>query len=447
MASRNRLSSLAPLIWVTLIALVALLPETSLQQVDAWIYRQFFRAQHWDTDGSVQLRRSIDEPVEMRPTLTERHYVTCPTVGTVRLDQESVSSCFAATPLGPQDFAVIINKLANAGVSALAFSSPLVWEDQAGPMAQEMLCAVMGRFPAASFGLRGRMAAQADFTPVVLRDYAIPQSNISGDPSGLPAANRPLPNSLSESPDAIRVDWAPDWLEDEPLTQVPSPVKDISFPLLMRWNGETMPTLPLRLALRLKGIDPKTVTVQIGKEIRLGDRVLPLDAHGRTRLEHAAISPLPLADVVGEAESIRALGQGLAVVMEQPAGSDPAYRLDQLALTVSELLGENRVEQIHGTEPAHAGVLDLTPVLPNSIWEWALALLTLYLGIVVMRHAPVWFVNIILLGLLVVMGFQVWHFVEEGHWFPVASLCGSWFLLWLAATRRPKRPKEYHIFS
>lgn len=446
MASRRRLRSLGPFIWVILIVLTAFIPESYTQSLDEWIYRQFYRAQHLDTDGSVQLRRSPDEPIETRPTVTERRYITCPTVGAVSLDEASVNACFAATPLGPQDFAVIINKLAGAGAGALAFSSPLVWEENAGPMAQDMLCSVMKRFQAACFGLRGRMAAQADFTPVVLRDYSIPQANITGDPTGLPAANRPLPNSLSETPDAISADWAPDWLEDEPLTQVPSVVKDISFPLLMRWNGETMPTLPLRVALRRKGIDPKDVTVHIGKEIRIGDRVLPLDAHGRIRIEHAAVSPLPLEDVVGEGAALKALGAGVAVVMEQPAANQPTYRLEQLALTLSELLGEIRVEQIHGTEPVHAGVLDYTPVLPSTWGEWALTAIALYLGIIVMRHAPVWLVNVILLGLLVVLGFQAWQYVEEGKWFPLASLCVGWLLIWIAATRKPRKKRDL-IFS
>lgn len=442
MASRRRISSLGPLIWVILIVLVALIPESYTQSPDEWIYRQFYRAQHLDTDGSVQLRRSPDEPVETRPTVTERRYITCPTVGAVSLDEASVNACFAATPLGPQDFAVIISKLANAGAGALAFSSPLVWEENAGPMAQDMLCQVMKRFQAACFGLRGRMAAQADFTPVVLRNYSIPQANITGDPAGLPAANRPLPNGLSETPDAIGADWAPDWLEDEPLTQVPSAVKDISFPLLMRWNGETMPTLPLRVALRWKGIDPKDVMVHIGKEIRIGDRVLPLDAHGRIRVEHASIAPLPLEDVVGEGAVLKSLGEGVAVVMEQPAPDQPVHRLEQLARTLSELLGETRVEQIHGTEQVHAGILDYVCVLPATWGEWALTVIVLYLGIIVMRHAPVWLVNVIMLGMLVVLGFQAWQYVEEGKWFPVASLCVGWLLLWIAATRKPKKKRD-----
>lgn len=442
MASRRRLSSLGPFIWVALIALTALIPDSYTQPLDEWIYRQFYRSQHLDTDGSVQLRQSPDEPVETRPTITEHRYITCPTVGAVSLDEASVNACFAAPPLRPQDFAVIINKLADAGAGALAFSSPLVWEENAGPMAQDMLCRVMKRFRAACFGLRGRMAAQADFTPVVLRDYSIPSANITGDPSGLPAANRALPNGLSETPDAIGADWAPDWLEDEPLTQVPSSVKGISFPLLMRWNGETMPTLPLRVALRRKGIEPKDVIVHIGKEIRIGDRILPLDAHGRTRIEHAAISPLPLEDVVGEGAAVKALGAGVAVVMEQPAPEQPAHRLEQLALTLSELLGEVKVEQIHGTEQVHTGILDYTRVLPSTWGEWALTVVALYLGIIVMRYAPAWLVNVILLGLLVVLGFQVWQYVEVGKWFPVASLCAGWLLLWIAATRKRKKKRD-----
>lgn len=442
MASRRRLSSLGPLIWAALIALIALIPDSYTQSLDEWIYCQFYRAQHFDKHGSVQLRQSPDEPIETRPTVTERRYVTCPTVGALSLDEASVNACFAATPLGPQDFAVIINKLADAGAGALAFSSPLVWEENAGPMAQDMLCSVMKRFRASCFGLRGRMAAQADFTPVVLRDYSIPSANITGDPSGLPAANRALPNGLSETPDAISADWAPDWLEGEPLTQVPSAVKDISFPLLMRWNGETMPTLPLRVALRHKGIAPKDVIVHIGKEIRIGDRVLPLDAHGRTRIEHAAISPLPLDDIVGEGEALKALGAGAAVVMEQPAADQPAHRLEQLALTLSELLGDIQVEQLHGTEQVHAGILDYCPVLPTSWGEWGLAIVALYLGIIVMRYAPVWLVNVIMLGLLVVLGFQVWQYVELARWFPVASLCAGWLLLWIAATRKRRKKRD-----
>ena len=41
----------------------------------------------------------------------------------------------------------------------------------------------------------------------------------------------------------------------------------ISFPLLMRWNGETLPTLHFRLALARLGLAGKDVKVRLGKDI------------------------------------------------------------------------------------------------------------------------------------------------------------------------------------
>ena len=94
----------------------------------------------------------------------------------------------------------------------MGLSSPLIWPGEQGDMVREMLCRVLAGFPHSAVGLRGRTAAQPDFTPAMLRNASIPQENIEGDPSGLPIANRALPNVLTETPDALAFVWAPDWL-------------------------------------------------------------------------------------------------------------------------------------------------------------------------------------------------------------------------------------------
>lgn len=473
------------LLLLILLLLIGFAPARCTREADTGLYEQLGRLCGLGSEPTLQLRLDPSEPVEMRTEQRARHYIVSPAVGTLLLDDDTVFDTFAAIPLGPRDLAVIADNLADRGVKALAISSPLVWPEETADITRDILSNVLQRFPAATLGLRGRTAAQADFTPIVLRDYAIPTENISGDPTGLPAANRPLPNGLAEMPDGISVDWAPDWLEDEPLTQHPSAVDDLSFPLVMRWNGETMPTLPLRVALRRLGLKPADIRLELGKSIRIGEREIPIDANGRIRLRHASVTPIRLTDVIGngcgdsntggsgvssegneESDSREAGASGsegsgadaadrasaggsaatpasdfpTAVIIERPTDGDKrSSRVDRMGLTLSELLGEIHTETEQVQVPAHTAVLDYRAfLLGRPLWLIP-ELVLLGLVVALLRRLPRFVRLLVMLALLGGLLAKACGALLSGQWFSLTALLLMWLLVLPVVMHRRKR--------
>ncbi len=360
------------------------------------------------------------QKVKTEPHEVEHRTLHCPPVGTLELDEQTCRAHFAALPLGPQDLAVLLNRMQQDGMVTVGISSPLIWPDEAGDMTRQLLCKVLTAFHNPVLGLRGRTAAQADFTPIILRDYAIPDDQISGDPTGLPSANRPLPNGLTDTPDSFAVPWAPDWLQDEPLTQHASELKTLSFPLLVRWNGQTVPTLPLRLALAHAGLTANDVHVRIGQDIRFGNRTLPLDIHGRTRLTEGIALPLNLAELGGEGGGLRKqFGERGCVIIEQPAGSKgDTRRLNLLARTLSQLVG---IEKIHvTTEQRPIGGKVLQVAESQESWGFLIwGSLGLALCLLIFPYLP-WFLRF--LGCLALLALIAW-------WAHGALLADTWVSL------------------
>lgn len=424
----------------------------------------FFAHEHLHSlDTAVYERVTHDllhTPAEITPQLvrtaadTEMHEVTdietvydIPIVGMVDLNDDACAQCFAALPLGPQDLAVLLNKLNQGGAKVVGISSALTWQQGAGDMAREMLCHVIGAIPHAAVGLRGRTAAQADFTPLVLRDSAIPADNVSGDATGLPIANKPLPNGLTETPDSLGITWAPDWLQDEPLTHKPSAVEELSFPLLVRWNGETIPTLPFRLALAARGLTPADVKVKLGESVSYGGMTLPLDEHGRVRLTGAQVMTLPLDSVVSGDAVQRGLGKDALIMLEQPAAGEKGtpLRLDRLARTLSRLAAVPRQVEHKHSEPVGGMVL----TLPSALLGYTPAVvagITLFLALWWLPLLPAALRRLIVLPLLPgLLLWQGWVQLHQGHWLPLGTAALLWPLFLLAL--RCLRPIKKGVFG
>lgn len=389
------------------------------------------------------------QPGETPPRETgiqqESRQLICPPVGTISLSDDDVRTCFAALPLGPQDLAVMLNNLSSSGgIKALGLSAPLVWEESTPDIAQHMIRLALSGFNHAAIGLRGRTASQADFTPTVLRQYTIPAGQIEGDATGLPSANKALPNDLLYAAESMRLSWAPDWLEDEPLTQKAGSSPDRSYPLLVRWNGEIMPTLPLCLAMQAQGLGPSDITVRMGKEIRLGNRSFPLDEHGRTRLKDTHVVEIALTEVVSKSgASIRSLApNGLALIEQPGAGQESPGRLHLMASTLSQLCAREKVEY-HLLPGAEGYGLELTQALDGWIPQVAACLaLLLYLRLIplfpkILRR----FVMLVLLGLL------LWYThlsIQSAHWFHLSAALLVWLALFPAI--HSLTPVERSIF-
>ena len=425
----KHVSFLAVIFWLAVLTGAWFALKGSLRSYDQKLFNHLGHTLcSWkDTDFPQLL--TPQEAVVMEPVISQTRLRECPTVGMVELNEEACAEAFAALPLGPQDTAVLLNKLKQGGASTVGLSSPLIWQGEQGEMVREMLCRVLASFPCSAVGLRGRTAAQPDFTPAMLRNASIPPENIEGDPSGLPIANRPLPNGLTETPDALAVVWAPDWLEGEPHTQNPSAVDSISFPLLMRWNGETIPTLPFRLALAHLGLDSKDVKVKLGKEITYGGFTLPIDINSRTRLTDAKVAALPLSQVVSGIDLTTTLGKRPLVILEQPAeGQHTPLRLERLARTLSQLAGSEKIISHTSERPRGGQVLRQIALLPD--WRsLSIAAFALLVFLWVMPFVPGLLRWLILLALPCGVIWTAAEQVKLGLWFTASPLLVWWVIL------------------
>lgn len=413
--------------------------------IAAWFISRAHVKDYWFYDAHADLMKESHEPGEhiqlLSPgqepataeVIVENRELICPKVGMVELNDTACAENFAALPLGPQDFAVLLHRLAQSGVSDVAVSAPLTWQQETGDMSREMFCRVMGSFPHAVAGLRGRTAAQPDFTPMELRNSAIPPENVQGDARGLPIANRPLPNGLTSTPDALAVVWAPDWLQDEPHTHKPSAIEGMSFPLLVRWNGEVIPTLPFRLALMRLGLKPTDVQVKLGESITYGGITRPLDRHGRTKLSEASVVKLPLPEVVSGTGIKERLGENSCVVLEQPApGQNTPQRLERLALTVSQLAGTEKIT--HHTFPRLiGGGYREEAVILNDWVDYTIAISSLLLALFILPR----FHWILRWPLLLAMPCWLVHEaakVATTIWVPLSSMLICWLLFAIACS-------------
>ncbi len=425
----KHVSILAVIFWLLVLSGAWQVLHNRLQQVDTSLYNRLGHILcQWEDWNYPQLLKPGEAPA-MEPVTSQTRLRECPPVGMVELNESACAEVFAALPLGPQDTAVLLNKLKQGGATTVGLSSPLIWQGEQGDMVREMLCRVLAGFPHSAVGLRGRTAAQPDFTPTMLRNASIPQENIEGNPNGLPIANRPLPNGLTETPDALAVVWAPDWLEGEPHTQNPSAVDSISFPLLMRWNGETIPTLPFRLALARLGLDGKDVKVRLGKDITYGGFTLPIDDNARTRLTDARVVNIPLADVVTGTDLTAKLGKHPCIMLEQPAEKQHTpLRLERLARTLSQLAGTEKIITHVSERPCGGQVLQQIPLLPD--WKSrSIACVILFLSLWLLPFVPGilrWLVLLCLPGIIL---WQACTQIQHGLWFSTAAMLLWWLLL------------------
>lgn len=425
----RHVSLLAVVFWLAVLAGTWYACQGRLHQINQWVFTQLgHRVCTWAPTDIPQLLAPGQQP-EMEPVVSQTRLRECPVVGMVELNDQACAEAFAALPLGPQDTAVLLNRLKQGGATTVGLSSPLIWAGEQGEMVREMLCRVLAGFPHSAVGLRGRTAAQPDFTPAMLRNASIPQENIEGDPNGLPIANRPLPNGLTETPDALAVVWAPDWLESEPHTQNPSAVDSISFPLIMRWNGETIPTLPFRLALARLGLDGKDVRVRLGKDITYGGFTLPIDDNGRTRLTDAKVVNIPLAEVVAGTDLTEKLGRRPCVMLEQPAtGQNTPLRLERLARTLSQLAGTEKIITHTSERPRGGQVLHEITLLQG--WQsYTIAGVCLALFLWIMPFVPGLLRWLIILAMPAGIIWAASEQVQTGHWFAAGPLLAWWLAL------------------
>lgn len=434
MPARRRISKGGILLWFFILAGAWLAANNLGSSVDSRLFNLAARALGTALPGKPLHLLHPGETAPPEPdSFRETRQTLCPTVGMVSLNDDAVQKCFAALPLGPQDLAVLLSNLSAGGVRTLGVSSPLSWQEPATSIAQQMICLSLSHFSHAAIGLRGRTASQADFTPTVLRQNTIPADQVEGDTTGLPSANKALPNDLLYAAEASHLAWVPDWMDEEPLTQKAGSAADRSYPLLARWNGEIMPTLPLCLALKAAGCSVEDVHVRMGQDIRIGKKLLfPLDEHGRTRLTHARTAEIALADVVrGSGESLKPLGRHGLAILEQPGtGQTGQGRLQLLAATLSQLCARDKVER-HRIPGAAGCGLQATTLMDDGMGK-AVAAVALLLILRFLPTMPAFIRRLALATIPCCIIWQVRCGVLGGYWFPVTAYILAWLLLFPA---------------
>ncbi len=444
MAAKSRIKWGRILVWYVVLSALLLTAGSLLHPLDTAVYNAVA------PQPPVHLLQTGEKQPVSPPVPVEHVRLECPSIGMIDLRPEQVKDSFASVEWGAQDFAALLKKISETGVRHLAVSAPFIWEGGTQSAGQLLLCATLQNkklFDRVVLGMRGRTTAQADLTPIQFRSYVIPTSQVVGDTAQLPAANRQVENDLDTADGTTALTWAPDWIEDEELTQNPAALAERSFPLLVRWNGEILPTLPLRLALEARQCPAHKVHVELGKEIRIGSLVLPIDTHGRITLSGVRVHAMDLDAVIDGKEKIGtdAAPYAAAVLMQPLTTKEPAARLNLVAATLSQLCAQEVRETIirPGT-PLPS--LWYRPLIGSGTWRIIAVLVGLFLAVRFIPSMPWLLKMLVMFGWLGVLAWQTWVQMTQNQWFHIGVMLLVWLLLLLALPFL-KPEKKRSIFS
>lgn len=327
-----------------------------------------------------------------------------------------------------QELATILNCLATChGVRHVALSTPLVWDDEENETVHRMLEYSLSSVQFFCIGLQARNAAQAQAIPQVLRDSIIPSECLRGDPSGIPTANMVYPYHLPHPTDHV-VTLTPDFVEDELLSREDAQQRRLSLPLLTSWNGAVLPTLPLRVALRCLGLRPSDLQVHFGHSLRLGERIIPLDSHGRTPLGAANATMLPLNEALRSPDNPPTTDKkaDAAVVFRPSPSNPPTERGELIAATISCLLAQEHTTYLPCTTPEQAHFLRLTPLQATTAGRVILGILAL----LALQFLPA-MTGLARLTLMIAGLAGIWLLAWLSYRLDLwMSIC-TWFLCWL----------------
>ena len=447
MAAKSRIKWVRILVWYVVLSTLLLTAGSLLQRVDDAVYHAAYKELN---AASVTLLQAGEKQPISPPVPVEHVRLECPTIGMIDLRPEQVKGSFASVEWGAQDFAALLKKISETGVRHLAVSAPFIWEGGTQSAGQLLLCAALQNnklYERVVLGMRGRTTAQADLTPIQFRSYVIPTSQVQGDTSQLPVANRQVENDLDTADGTTALTWAPDWIEDEELTQNPAALAERSFPLLVRWNGEILPTLPLRLALEARQCPADKVHVVLGKEIRIGSLVLPIDTHGRVTLSSVRVKSMDLNDVIDGKEKVGkdTAPYAAAVLMQPLTTKEPAARLNLVASTLSQLCAQEvRETIIKPGSPLPS--LWYSPLIGSFTWRIIAVLVGLFLAVRFIPSLPWVFKMLVMLAWLGVLLWQAWVRMAQAQWFHIGIMLLVWLLL-LVALPILKPEKKRSIFS
>lgn len=426
------------IICLDVILAVAILAEQRGARADAACYTAVGRLMGWGEDEHAQLHRP-DEPVAMEKVIMRRHFRDYPTVRYVDWDADADMASLQRPKV--QELATILSCLSGRkGVNSVGISVPLEWEDEGDEMAYLMFARALQPFSHVCMGLHGRNAAQSEATPEALLSAAIPMAQVEGNVVGLPSANTPFAYHLPMQENG-ELPVAPDFIEDEPLVYDPAKTPGMSCPLLLRWNGTVLPTLPLRMAMAQLGIGPAEVHVRLGKSLRLGKRILPLDEHGRTPLGAAKAVPLPLTEVLRPQDSLPSAWSGWAVLTRPFSPRQGVERGQLLAATLSLLLAQDSEVYMPTQRPAGNKLMELN-FLQATVAGRVLLVCVIICALVWLPQLGRRVRRVVVCGLLVGIITAACLWARVGVWMSLSAWLLSWvtltLALWILSPREPK---------
>ena len=333
--SRRTFTNAAVLLGVGLFALggTALIPPLR------WVERQLVKVLAGAVDPAERIidGRGSHEAPWTRRSATPPEATPPPRFLTIDDDPDQ---WFSSSPLSPVDHALIFARLREAGHGVLGVGHLMSWE-AAEPLAMEALRKQLDRFDAAVLALPLARGAGGEPVPAPLLRMSLAESAVKGDASSFPRVNRlAVPNAeLGGS----RTLAGFSLLENE------ADPGDGGRHLVARWDDRILFAFPLAVEVAALGLDPAAVTIEAGKEIRLGKGgpVFPIDAFGRTPAAAYPVSiDIPAMRLISEKNPVPAAGGVLVtrdVRSELPA-AEKAWS-DGLAGIVQALRAATRFER------------------------------------------------------------------------------------------------------
>lgn len=437
MASKSRIRWGRIVVCYILLCLLVLTSGTFFRPLEQWLCTRIAPLLNERLQGTTL--SLTDNPEDCFRTITREvpttRLVSHP-VAMLEMSPEKIGDLYSSsTSWDAMTFSVVLNKIAGAGYRHVALSSPLLLDGGIGAGAHMTLTPRLkdgGAFEHLVLGVHGRTTAQAEFTPPQLASCAIPSHQVLGNKTQLPFANRKFENDFDTASQRSELNWAPDWLDDELLTQVPSALENRSFPLLVRWNDEILPTLPLRLALLVRRCKPQDVYVELGKSIRIGQLELPIDDYGRLVMNNTVTQRVDLVHLLSEAEAVPALPKtDIAVVMQPMKEKDDVLpRMQAMAATLSVLCSDKLLEKTSVTEPCPPALL-CVPMVASPVWRIVCVLVLLLLGV---RFLPGFSSGYRFIVMLLWLGYIVMQCrssVMSLQWSPLGLMLVTWLVFYL----------------
>lgn len=198
---------------------------------------------------------------------------------------------FESNPPSAADWAVILANLHLQGHRSLAIAPVLAWNDP-DPIAFAAVDSQLERFRPAIAGMPVVRGISPQPVPPAFLRFSLPVARVDGDYRTLPIVNQPAVANASLG--RTRAVAAFTRLDSEQAPEFGDPLRPAVVPLLARWDDRIVFSLPLAATMVRFSVGPDDLTIRPGREIRLGPRgpVIPIDLHGRTKVE-AVAEPLP----------------------------------------------------------------------------------------------------------------------------------------------------------